>query len=60
MLLCKSDFCPTVLQENLVLELETLKQMRIVMGHSLELMKFVRKDLETMAENLEILEGIYY
>jgi hypothetical protein len=64
-MLCKSrnlicDICPTVLQENLVLELEALKEMRIDMGRCLELMQFVRKDLQTMAENLEMLEGIYY
>jgi hypothetical protein len=65
MLLCKSqilicDICSTVLQEKLVLELEVLKEMRIDMGLCLELMQVVRKDLQTMAENLEMLEGIYY
>jgi hypothetical protein len=65
MLLCKSrilicDFCSTVLQENLVLELEALKEMRIDMGRYLELMQCVRKDLQTMAKNLEMLEGICY
>jgi hypothetical protein len=42
------------------LELEALKEMRIDMGRCLELMQFVRKDLQTIAENLEMLEGIYY
>jgi hypothetical protein len=65
MLLCKTrilicDFCSAALQENLVLELEALKEMRIDMVRCLELMQFVRKDLQTMAENLEMLEGIYY
>jgi len=65
MLLCKSrilicDFCSTVLQENLVLELGALKEMRIDMGRCLELMQCVRKDLQTMAKNMEMLEGIYY
>ena len=54
------DICSTILQENLALELETLKEMRIDMGRCLELMQFVRKDLQTVAENLEMLEGIYY
>jgi hypothetical protein len=31
--------------------------MRIGMGRCLEMMQFHRKDLETMAENLETLEG---
>jgi hypothetical protein len=44
-----------------VLELETLKDMRIGMGRCLELIRFIRKDFETMAENLETLEGnVYY
>jgi hypothetical protein len=47
-------------QEKLVLELETLKEMRIGMDCCLEMMQFIRKDLETMAENLETLEGIVY
>jgi hypothetical protein len=47
-------------QKNLVLELETLKEMRIGMGRCLEMMQFIRKDLETMAEMLETLEGIVY
>jgi hypothetical protein len=42
------------------LELETLKEMRIGMDRCLEMMQFIRKDLETMAENLETLEGIVY
>jgi hypothetical protein len=54
------DFCSTVLQENLVLEFKALREIRIDMHCLLELMKYVRKDLETMAENLEMLEGIYY
>lgn len=32
--------------------------MRIGMDRYLEMMQFIRKDLETMAENLETLEGI--
>ncbi|PNF29162.1 hypothetical protein B7P43_G11864 [Cryptotermes secundus] len=43
---------------NLVLELETLKEMRIDMDRCLEMMQFIRKDLETMAENLETLEAL--
>jgi len=53
------DFCSTILQENLVLELEAVKEVRRGMGRCLELMKYVRKDLETMTENFEMLEGIY-
>lgn len=65
MLLCKSrilicDFCSSVLQESLVSELEAVKQIRVGMGRFLELMQFVREDLQTMAENLETLEGICY
>ena len=45
---------------NLVLELETLKEMRVHMERCLEAMQFVRKDLQTIAENLEIVEGIVY
>jgi len=65
MLLCKSrilicGFCSTVLQKNLALELRALKEIRSNMSYCLELMQFVRKDLETMAENMELLEGIYY
>jgi hypothetical protein len=48
------------LQEKLVLKLEALKEIRIGMGRCLELMQFVRTDLQTMAENMEMLEGIYY
>ena len=64
-MLCKSriticDFCSTVLQENLVWELFALQDIRIEMGRCLELMQRVREDLKTMAENLEMLEGIYY
>lgn len=44
--------------ENLVLELETLKEMRIGMDRCLEMMQFIRKDLETMAENLEMLQAL--
>jgi hypothetical protein len=42
------------------LELETLKEMRIDMDRCLEMLRFIRKDLETMAENLETVEGIAY
>lgn len=42
------------------MELGTLKEMRIDMDRCLEMMQFIRKDLETMAENLETLEGIVY
>lgn len=42
------------------MELETLNEMRIDMGRCLEMMQFIRKDLETMAENLETLEGTVY
>jgi hypothetical protein len=43
-----------------VSELETLKEMRVDMGHCLEMLQFVRKDLETVADNLETLEGTAY
>jgi hypothetical protein len=43
-----------------VLELEALKEMRIDMSRCLEAMQLVHKDLQTIAENLEMLEGIVY
>jgi hypothetical protein len=43
-----------------VSELETLKEMRVDMGHCLGMLQFIRKDLETIADNLEMLEGIVY
>jgi hypothetical protein len=45
-------------EENLVLEFKALREIRIDMHCLLELMKYVRKDLETMAENLEMLEAL--
>jgi hypothetical protein len=45
-------------EENLVLELEALKEMRIDMSRCLEAMQLVRKDLHTIAENLEMLEEL--
>ncbi|KDR11487.1 hypothetical protein L798_14555 [Zootermopsis nevadensis] len=45
-------------KENLVAEFETLKQMTVDMGHCLEMLQFVRKDLETLADNLEMLEAL--
>jgi hypothetical protein len=50
----------TVLQENLVLELETMKEMRGHMGRCLEMMQVFHKDLQTIADNLEMLEGIVF
>jgi hypothetical protein len=41
-------------------ELETLKEMLVDMGRYLEMLQFVRKDLETIASNLETLEGIVH
>jgi len=45
-------------EENLVLELGALKEMRFDMGRCLELMQCVRKDLQTMAKNMEMLEAL--
>jgi hypothetical protein len=42
------------------MELDALKEMRIYMGRCLEAFQFVRKDLQRIAENLEVLEGIVY
>jgi hypothetical protein len=42
------------------LELEALKEMRVHMGRCLEAMQLVRKDLQVIAENFEMLEGIVY